>query len=233
MCLFIERVVRTIKFCFKKPALDKGLECEWDELLWSLVLSYNAAKQESTGVAPFTLPFAQEAAVPPDLRKQPNLDFEGCSLEVAQNRGTLLYEHRRGGGYEPKPHLFKAGDFVYIRQKPRTGMEVATNPAILKLVKVQKDGVVVLEDSTRLREKSTGAVQSIAPCHLQGKDQYDCSAAIPSKHLACEKCGKTDGEASMLLCDTCNRGYHTWCLEPALEEVPEETGNARSVWAWR
>ncbi|KAK3238708.1 hypothetical protein CYMTET_51304 [Cymbomonas tetramitiformis] len=69
-----ERVVRTIKFCFKKLALDKGLDYEWDELLWSLVLSYNAAKQQSTGVAPFfTLLFAQEATVPPDLRKQPNL----------------------------------------------------------------------------------------------------------------------------------------------------------------
>ncbi|KAK3240039.1 hypothetical protein CYMTET_50077 [Cymbomonas tetramitiformis] len=43
-----ERVVRTIKFCFKKMALDKGLDYEWDELLWSLVLSYNAAKKQST-----------------------------------------------------------------------------------------------------------------------------------------------------------------------------------------
>ncbi|KAK3285297.1 hypothetical protein CYMTET_7087 [Cymbomonas tetramitiformis] len=25
----------------------------------------------------------------------------------------------------------------------------------------------------------------------------------------------------MLLCDTCNRGYHIWCLEPALDKVPE------------
>eukprot|EP00854_Cymbomonas_tetramitiformis_P034622 gene34622-biopygen34566 len=31
-----ERVVRTIKFCFKKFALEKGLDYEWDELLWSL-----------------------------------------------------------------------------------------------------------------------------------------------------------------------------------------------------
>ncbi|KAK3256835.1 hypothetical protein CYMTET_34057 [Cymbomonas tetramitiformis] len=51
-----ERVVRTIKFCFKKMALD----IDWDELLWSVVLSYNAAKQESTGVAPFTMLFAQD-----------------------------------------------------------------------------------------------------------------------------------------------------------------------------
>ncbi|KAK3233678.1 hypothetical protein CYMTET_56035 [Cymbomonas tetramitiformis] len=186
-----------------------------------------------------------EATVPPDLRARPEPDFEkqdertlaedllqraaivkklmvhaGCNLEIAQHRGTLLYEHRRSGSYEPKPHQFKAGDFVYIRQQPRSGMEVATKPAILKLVKVQKDGVVVLEDSTKLREKS--AVQDIAPCHLQVKDQYDCSAAIPSKHLACEKCMGTDGEAStMLLCDTCNRGYHIWCLEPALDKVPE------------
>ncbi|KAK3281301.1 hypothetical protein CYMTET_10903 [Cymbomonas tetramitiformis] len=239
-----ERVVRTLKFCFKKMALDKGLDFEWDEMLWSLVLSYNAARQQSTGVAPFTLLFAQEATVPPDLRARPELDFgkqeektladdllqraaivkrlmvhAGCNLEIAQHRDTLRYEHRRSGSYEPKPHQFKAGDFVYIRQQPRSGMEVATKPAILKIVKVQRDGVVVLEDSTKLREKST--VQNIAPCHLQVKDQYDCSAAIPSKHLACEACMRTDGEAAMLLCDTCNRGYHTWCLNPALDGVPE------------
>eukprot|EP00854_Cymbomonas_tetramitiformis_P014209 gene14209-biopygen14650 len=54
-----ERVVRTIKFCFKKLALEKGLDYKWDEQLWPLVLSCSAARQESTGVAPFTLLFAQ------------------------------------------------------------------------------------------------------------------------------------------------------------------------------
>eukprot|EP00854_Cymbomonas_tetramitiformis_P034313 gene34313-biopygen25199 len=98
-------------------------------------------------------------------------------------------------------------------------MEGATKPAILKLVKIQRDGGVVLEDAARLKEKSI--VQSIAPCHLQVKDQYDCSAAVPSKHLACEVCRKADGEAEMLLCDTCNKGYHLWCLTPILSEVPE------------
>ena len=108
---------------------------------------------------------------------------------------------------------------MYIRQRPRTGIEVATKPAILKLVKIQRDGVVVLEDSARTREKST--VQNIAPCHLQVKDEYDLTKSKPSKHLACEHCKRMDGEAFMLLCDTCNKGYHTWCLEPALDSVPE------------
>eukprot|EP00854_Cymbomonas_tetramitiformis_P013811 gene13811-biopygen14215 len=99
-------------------------------------------------------------------------------------------------------------------------MEVATKSAILKLVKIQRDGVVVLEDAAKMKEKSI--VQSIAPCHLQVKDQYDCSAAVPSRHLACDEvCRKADGEAEMLLCGTCNKGYHLWCLTPTLSEVPE------------
>ncbi|KAK3240387.1 Methyl-CpG-binding domain-containing protein 9 [Cymbomonas tetramitiformis] len=238
----------TIKFCLKKIALDQGLDVAWDELLWSLVLSYNAAVQESVKVAPFTLLFAQEATVPPAQKSRLPLDFDvnevknesdsrvrdlvarakvvkelmltaGCNLEIAQHRDTLLYEGRRGGGQVPKPHNFQVGDFVYIRQRPRTGIKVATKPAILKLVKIQRDGVVVLEDSTRTREKST--VQNIAPCHLQVKDEYDLTKSKPSKHLACEHCKRMDGEAFMLLCDTCNKGYHTWCLEPALDSVPE------------
>ncbi|KAK3241602.1 hypothetical protein CYMTET_48648 [Cymbomonas tetramitiformis] len=206
-----ERVVKIIKFCSKKIALEKGLDYEWDELLWSLVVSYNAAKQESTGVAPFTLLFAQEATVPPDLKKAPILDFEKEAKDEKDSRVADLTQ---------RALVFKVGDFVYIRPKPRIGMEVATKPAILKLVKVQRDGVVVLEDSAKLKEKTT--VQNIAPCHLQVKDQYDCSAARPSKHFACEVCKCPDGEAYMLLCDTCNRGYHIWCLTPALDRVPEE-----------
>ncbi|KAK3242392.1 hypothetical protein CYMTET_47916 [Cymbomonas tetramitiformis] len=146
-----ERVMRTIKFCFKKLALKKGLDYEWDEQLWPLVLSYNAARQESTGVAPFTLLFAQEVVVPPDLKRAPNW----TSIWSIATPCIIKAEEVVAGGYEPKPHQFKVGDFVYIRQKPRSGMEVATKSAILKLVKIQRDGVVVLEDAAKLKEKST------------------------------------------------------------------------------
>ncbi|KAK3287424.1 hypothetical protein CYMTET_5059 [Cymbomonas tetramitiformis] len=46
-------------------------------------------------------------------------------------------------------------------------MEVTTKPAIFKLVKIQRDGVMTLEDATKLKEKST--VQNIAACHLQNE----------------------------------------------------------------
>eukprot|EP00854_Cymbomonas_tetramitiformis_P034276 gene34276-biopygen23631 len=134
---------------------------------------------ESTGVAPFTLLFAQEAVVPPDLKHASNLDFD---LEAAAWKSHNI----------EIPYFMKAEGVV----------DMSLN-----------------HTSSRLMEKST--VQSIAPCHLQVKDPYDCSAAVPSKHLAREVCRKADGEAEMLLCDTCNKGYHLWCLTPALSEVPE------------
>ncbi|KAK3264826.1 hypothetical protein CYMTET_26465 [Cymbomonas tetramitiformis] len=71
-----ERVVCTITFCLKKCALVHGLNFEWDQFLWAIVLSYNAAKQQSTGVAPFAMLFAQEPTMPPDLKCRPALEFD-------------------------------------------------------------------------------------------------------------------------------------------------------------
>ena len=36
----------------------------------------------------------------------------------------------------------------------------------------------------------------------------------------CEECGRGDREHLLLLCDSCDRGYHTSCLTPALARVP-------------
>ena len=37
----------------------------------------------------------------------------------------------------------------------------------------------------------------------------------------CEKCGKTDDRSSILLCDSCDYGYHTYCLDPPVTDGPE------------
>ena len=38
--------------------------------------------------------------------------------------------------------------------------------------------------------------------------------------MACEKCGSAHSGDALLLCDGCDRLYHTTCLTPALREVP-------------
>lgn len=42
----------------------------------------------------------------------------------------------------------------------------------------------------------------------------------PPKSLACEICHRTDGDATMLLCDQCDTGWHTACLDPPLRRPP-------------
>ncbi len=39
---------------------------------------------------------------------------------------------------------------------------------------------------------------------------------------ACEACHSADNADIMILCDKCNRGYHTSCLSPPMEAIPEE-----------
>lgn len=37
----------------------------------------------------------------------------------------------------------------------------------------------------------------------------------------CEKCGSDDQDDVLLVCDDCERMYHTFCLDPRLDKVPE------------
>jgi hypothetical protein len=37
----------------------------------------------------------------------------------------------------------------------------------------------------------------------------------------CRVCHKDDNHAYLLLCEACNDEYHTYCLNPPLESVPE------------
>ncbi|KAH0606127.1 uncharacterized protein H6S33_003788 [Morchella sextelata] len=37
----------------------------------------------------------------------------------------------------------------------------------------------------------------------------------------CEKCGRGDDMVNLLLCDSCDHGYHTYCLDPVLKSVPD------------
>ncbi|KAK1144338.1 hypothetical protein N8T08_005490 [Aspergillus melleus] len=37
----------------------------------------------------------------------------------------------------------------------------------------------------------------------------------------CENCGKSEDQSSILVCDSCDHGYHKQCLDPPLTTVPE------------
>jgi histone demethylase JARID1 len=50
------------------------------------------------------------------------------------------------------------------------------------------------------------------------RDQFGSAAEF---FQVCEVCGKDDSPTSILLCDTCDRGYHMGCLDPPLQRVSD------------
>ena len=42
-----------------------------------------------------------------------------------------------------------------------------------------------------------------------------------SANVKCRVCRKSDRGDEMLLCDSCDKGFHMYCLKPALKEIPE------------
>lgn len=43
----------------------------------------------------------------------------------------------------------------------------------------------------------------------------------PLEKYVCHNCGRGDAEEAMLLCDGCDDSYHTFCLNPPLNEIPK------------
>jgi len=50
----------------------------------------------------------------------------------------------------------------------------------------------------------------------QGEEEL----ALPYTVMVCEHCGSGEAEDRMILCDSCDRGFHTFCLDPPLDAVP-------------
>ena len=78
------------------------------------------------------------------------------------------------------------------------------------------------------REKGWELLSNDAGAHGVDLVVY-CGAHTSKKHMqamaacdeACERCGKDDRPAELLLCDHCDRGYHMSCLTPQLASAPE------------
>ena len=60
-----------------------------------------------------------------------------------------------------------------------------------------------------------------------------CTTVNRSSAAKCQLCGRKDNEDAMLLCDGCDRGFHTTCLEPPLASIPEGEWHCAGCVAWR
>jgi hypothetical protein len=69
-------------------------------------------------------------------------------------------------------------------------------------------------------------VENCAPCHIPNIDLYQNPALAddPEKNQACELCGLVDvtrKTGPMLLCDSCDSGWHMKCFTPPIKTRPK------------
>ncbi|CAM6086019.1 unnamed protein product [Calypogeia fissa] len=141
------------------------------------------------------------------------------NLAIAQHRDTLRYATIRGGGYRPSVRRFHVGDYVYLQQAAPTTLDVTAGRTILRVREVLSSGVLMLEGRDGVVWKDH--VRNCAPCHLPNVDgSMDPSLAPVSASLRCMLCGSARDAAWMLVCDSCSRGWHMFCLTPPVEVVP-------------
>ena len=242
-----ERAVQTVKRALKKLCAAKGSKEDWDMQLPWLAMGYRCSPQQSTGLSPYAMLYARNPTIPPAIRERMeepfNLDdpdaamkdflaraklvqrhmvIAGDNLRIAQHRDTLRYAAVRDGSYLPKIRRFEPGDFVWLSRNPQGTLDIRVKPLILRVVQLKPSGVIKLQD----RAGQTVEVHSskCAPCHLPDIDpRVDPTLAAPGGEHQCEHCHATDDEAYMVLCDACNKGWHTYCTQPPMERVPEGT----------
>lgn len=139
----------------------------------------------------------------------------------SSHRDQLRYAYTRGGSWKPKAKKFMPRDFVYLQHTPDTTLDVQTNRIILRVVHVGEQSVAALEGADGRRWKKH--IKHLAPCHLPNLDTtMRPHTWIPPSNLHCEACGRTEDADVMLLCDKCNKGFHMFCLQPPLDEVPDD-----------
>ena len=135
-------------------------------------------------------------------------------LAVAQLRDKLRYAQIRSGAYLLLICKYSVGDYVYVRRpNPVNTLQMHAQQLIVPITKVKSNGTIIVMG--RCGDIKDTHVNSIAPCHLPYLDgTIDPALAIPPADLACEVCNFPDDDAHMLLCDFCNMGWHTYCLDP-------------------
>jgi hypothetical protein len=243
-----EKAVDIVKQALRKMCLQRHKLDDWDSDVAWLSLGYRCSPHSSTGFAPYELLFARKPVAPPavrssmqqplavddpaaaavDLLQRKQLVQRLCpealeNLTIAQQRDQRRYAFVRSKGYQPRVYRFQPGDYVYVKQQQRhSTLQPQARPSILRVRQVLPSGVLELQGKCgRTAEIHT---DHCAPCHLPHLDgEIDPVLITDVDHIVCEVCDREEPESHLLLCDICNLGYHTFCLQPPLSAVPSDS----------
>ena len=103
--------------------------------------------------------------------------------------------------------------------------KVSSSPKISTEGNAEDEDEELEEDETRgLRRwrNATSSAESVSQVGLCLNQLTQCIAWEKSiMRASCQLCHLDDNEAQLLLCDSCDKGFHTYCFKPTMENIPE------------
>ena len=124
----------------------------------------------------------------------------------------MFYALVRSGRYAPRLHRYAPGDYVYHTKGQAThSLDTSHYDYILRVKSLLPSGNLLL--TGRCGRTLSASPLHCAPCHLPNIDPtMDAHLPRPSKHHACQICLSPARDEEMILCDSCNDGYHYDCV---------------------
>ena len=140
---------------------------------------------------------------------------------IAQQRNKERYRLVHGGGWDRPKASFMLGDYVILKQQTDSTLDAPARSHVLRVVEIKASGVAILEgdDVARIEDQQKN-IAHFPLTILDGKMYPERFYRGPSVH--CRVCGTRQRATKMVMCETCNQGYHLWCLDQPLLRVPDK-----------
>jgi site-specific DNA-cytosine methylase len=246
-----ERAVQTVKGALRKFAAQKHHARDWDTHgLAAILTGYRMTPHAASKHSPARIVFALDPVIDAEqhIARMGNLDYLdpddevvvaellkrvqyvkelgpeiSHNLRTAHERDCRRFKARRSGLYIPRVHHFVPGDYVFILrqgQKPGGTLGMRALDAVVRVVKVSDSGVLTLVNQAGVEFDKH--MEHCVPCHLPNLlgDTY-AGLVMPPEDHPCQVCRDHNHWDLMLLCDSCDSGWHTYCLTPPLDSVPD------------
>ena len=221
---------------------------QWEAYLPSIMLAYNASKQNNTGLAPYTTIYAQVPIVPPESKERfeeaPDFDIPTSeteallvtellrrmevvhraglmcahNMDIAQHRDTQRYKKTHSGTWPPRPPPPLIPG-DYVYIRGEASSSLDTNlRKQIYRVVNAKTDTITLEG--RDLKQTASHRSNVARVPGENIDP----TIVPPANLPCAVCNSPKDDATMLICDArgCPNAIHMRCLQPPLTDLPED-----------
>jgi hypothetical protein len=246
-----ERAVQTVKGALRKFAAQKHHARDWDSHgLAAILTGYRMTPQAASKHSPARIVFALDPVIDAEqhIARMGMIDYLhpddevvtaelmkrvqyikdlgpaiAHNLRTAHERDCRRFKARRSGLYIPRVHHFIHGDYVFILnqgRKPGGTLGMRARSEVVRVVKVRDSGVLTLINQAGVEFDKH--MEHCVPCHLPNMlgDTY-AGLVIPPEDWPCQVCREHNHWDLMLLCDNCDSGWHTYCMSPPLDSVPD------------